>query len=97
MAKILKKFKFQIPVSKTSSHNGRLSQVNIGNIEVDAVATLFYTENPVIDYNSILWNGVDILPLISNFDAADEMMQTIYNASRNQLIYTLEEEGVLND
>lgn len=81
MAKLTKKIKFSIPVTTKSIIDGIIAQTCIGDIEVDAVATLYSDSEPDIDYNSIKWNGCNIYPLLDNFKAADEMMQHIHEAA----------------
>lgn len=97
MAKLIKKFGFEIPVTVKSNINGQLKQTCIGNIEVDAVATLYFNDEPDIDYNSIKWNGVDIFPLIDNFPAADEMMQQIHETAHNHILNNFSVEALSED
>lgn len=86
MAKLTKQFQFCIPVTATGKSNSRLTQTHIGNIEIDAVATFYFNEDPDIDYNSIKWNGTDIFPLLDNFSGADDILQEIHNAAHAHIL-----------
>jgi len=75
MSKLTKRFQFEIPI--------KTNRAFVGNIEVDAVATLYINEEPDIDYNSIKWNGCNILDLLDNYLPADEIMQNINEVAHN--------------
>jgi len=78
MARLTKKFQFEIPI--------KTKRAFVGNIEIDAVATLYFNEEPDIDYNSIKWNGCNILELLENFLPADEIMQKINEAAHKYVV-----------
>ena len=81
MAKISKRFTVDMPVTKQVVHNGQLSQIHIGNIQLFVSAVLYFTADPDIDFDKIMWNGQDILPMLDNMPAADELMQSFTNAA----------------
>ena len=90
MSKLKKSFSFEIPVTNLSTVNSTITSTLIGNIEIDGVVTLMHDRDHEIDYNHIKWNGTDILPLLDNFPGADDMMDSIMEASMNHIANTFD-------
>lgn len=80
--KRLQKFRFDIPVNKIWKYPAKT--VLIGNLEISGIADM-NSEDYNIDYDSIVWEGKDIMPLLDNYDPASEFLQSIYDASYNHV------------
>lgn len=81
MAKKSKNFDFTIPVPESAVVNGRLSVINHGDVEVTGT----YDDAENFDYDSITWQGLNLLPLLENFPGTDRMREEIDDAVRNHM------------
>lgn len=98
MAKIIKKFTVLFPVTKTSVTSGRLEQIHLGDVVLNAVATIgFGEDDPAIDFDSIEWDGKDILPMLDNLTNASELMEQFVHAAFTYLYDVVVPEMQEND
>lgn len=78
---------FLIPINEGKKTATGTEQIHHGDIEVNATVNLdpeFPNEPyPDVEYDSINWRGVDILPLLDNIGegAGDRMMDFIISAT----------------
>ncbi len=97
MSKVTKNFVFEMPISKQQNVNGTIQQVHTGDLVVSATVDLSYSDEPDISYNSIKWAGTDILPLLDNMNAADDIMQAVTNAAYNHVLNTFTPENLMQN
>lgn len=88
------KVQFLIPINEQKTSFGPKAekyQFHHGDLEVNA--TVIAGSEPDITYDSIKWNGVDVLPLLDNISGGDDMLQHIYAATLDHAHYQLENHG----
>lgn len=79
--KMHKKFTVDVPVTKQVVTNGKLTQQHLGDVQLFVTAVLHFDAEPDIDFEKILWNDQDILPMLDNMPAADDLMESFTNAA----------------
>jgi len=72
-------FNFETPINDVILAANNLTATHLGNLEVDGVA---YSETE-FDYNKVIWQGVNILPLIEII--SPDAMDYINNATLNHI------------
>lgn len=73
-------FSFEMPVNNGTK--------NVGTLEVSGKVLLRKSREHEVDYDTIKYNGVDILPFLDNFYGTDETLQHIYSAAMNHIANT---------